>query len=693
MTPWQRRLRLAVAVAAVALAVVVAFAFQRRVEVAPEPLTRADPKAILEIIDAWSQRQNRDKEDVRIYYKQLRSYEDGSAKLSGARITTTRSGGRTFTITADLVDVGRNEEHYAAEGNVHVTTSDGFALETGRATYAESDAIVRAPGPVTFSRGATTGSGVGFTYNKNTDVLRILDQVVINTVPKEPGAKPMKISSSSLELDRREHVVRFASALKAERGSQMIEADSGTARLTEDEGRLHALELRGRSSITTAPGGAGSLQRMSGRDIDLQYGADGETLEKAKIAGQGVIRVAGERGQASRQIDADAIDVAMAPDGSTPTALDAEGHVVLTLPADKSAPARTITADKLVGTGEAAKGLTGATFTGAVSYRERGGDVDRTASSEVLQASLKAGLSSIEDATFARRVRFVDGKMTATAAQAHYNLPSGILNLASPEAGAARPAVWNDQIAIDGTKIDVTLQGPKVHAAGAVKSVIQPVKDKTTTRPSMLKDDQPVNVTADDLVYDGALDKAVYDGNAQLWQGETTIKGSRITIDEKTGDLTASGSPVATTAVLMQTTKDGKKERSVANAKSKELKYEESIRRVTYTGDAFVNGPQGELRSPRIELFLKPSGDELERAEAYEGVTLTEKGRKTTGDRLTYFSGEEKYVITGAPLKVLDECGLETTGRTLTYLKGADRIIVDGVQQMRTRTQGGAKCP
>ncbi len=34
-----------------------------------------------------------------------------------------------------------------------------------------------------------------------------------------------------------------------------------------------------------------------------------------------------------------------------------------------------------------------------------------------------------------------------------------------------------------------------------------------------------------------------------------------------------------------------------------------------------------------------------------------------------------------------------TEGRSLTYLKGADRIVVDGSEQMRTRTQGGAKCP
>ena len=46
-----------------------------------------------------------------------------------------------------------------------------------------------------------------------------------------------------------------------------------------------------------------------------------------------------------------------------------------------------------------------------------------------------------------------------------------------------------------------------------------------------------------------------------------------------------------------------------------------------------MNGPQGDMTAAKIELYLKPSGDELERAEAYENVTLREQNRKTTGTR------------------------------------------------------------
>ena len=95
------------------------------------------------------------------------------------------------------------------------------------------------------------------------------------------------------------------------------------------------------------------------------------------------------------------------------------------------------------------------------------------------------------------------------------------------------------------------------------------------------------------------------------------------------------------------------------------------------------------MTATRILLFLKPSGDELDRAEAYESVVLREQNRETKGTKLVYTTANETYVVTGAPVKILDQCGRETIGRTLTFNKGADSIVVDGNAQIRTQTKGG----
>jgi LPS export ABC transporter protein LptC/lipopolysaccharide transport protein LptA len=695
---WQRRLRLAIVVGAVALAIVVAFAFQRRSDGPGARVVKTDPKAIIEVVNFDKTRINRDKEEVRIQAQVMRLYGDGSSNGTNLKVTTVRSGGRTFVLTADRAEVGKDESSFVLEGNVQLENSDGLKAQTDRASYLEAEGVIRAAGPVTFSRGRMSGSGIGFTYDKKADRLRILKDLNIQTATGTNGEgaqAPMTITSGfPMELDRVAHIARFEGVFKATRGGEVIDAANGAAHLTAEEEGLRLLELRGGSQITGAPGGAGSLQKMTGRDIDLTYGADGETIDHARIVGSAVMDFAGEAGQAGRQISADTIDVPLGARGTQPTALTARGKVALNLPADKASAARTITADSLDGKGDETNGLTSAVFTGGVVLREHGTDIERSARSEAVQVAMKRGLSAIDEATFLRPVQFVDGGMTARAARGQYRLAAGILDLSGSEPGIVRPNVSDDQLSIDANTIEIVLAGPKVHAKGAVRSAVRPsASDSDNKTPSMFKKDQPVNVTADDLQYDGGLEQATYSGNAQLWQSQTTIKGQMITLDNKSGDLRASGEPVATTSVLTQTTKDGKKERSNANAKSRELQYRESDRRATYIGEAYVNGPQGDLRADRIELFLKPSGDELERAEAYDNVSLTEQKRKTTGDRLTYTSADERYIVTGRPMKIIDECDGVTEGRRLTYLKGADRIIVDGSEQMRTRTKGGAKCP
>ena len=70
-----------------------------------------------------------------------------------------------------------------------------------------------------------------------------------------------------------------------------------------------------------------------------------------------------------------------------------------------------------------------------------------------------------------------------------------------------------------------------------------------------------------------------------------------------------------------------------------------------------------------------------------------DKHRKTTGTRLTYATADQRYVVLGLPVTIVDECGRETKGRTLTYVKTADTIVVDGQKTFRTSGKGSGKCP
>ena len=711
MTIWQRRARLLIAVFGVVFAVFVAFQFRHRQSGPPAgTAARIAPGVLIESVGCKHERFTGSREDVSVDCEKQTMYADGTSTMFGVKIAADQRGGsRSFIVTAKEGRIGQKESTIALDGDVRVTGSDGMTAKTEHATYANADGTVRAAGPVEFSRQRMQGTGVGMTYDKARDMLVLLDQAVVHIAPDERGTGAADVSSGSVTFARRDKFVQFERNVRIQRASQVIESDTAVAYLTPDENHIDTLDLRVNARITASNAGVGGLQSMSGRGINLKYGENGEVLQRAVVTENAVIQLAGDKGQQGRQIAARSIDITLAPDGSTPTALTAHDSVELTMPPEPNVAARTIKANVLEAKGEPGRGLTRALFTGSVVYRERGEGVDRGATSGVLEVGLKPGLSTIEDARFSRNVRFEDGSMFALAAAARYDLDKGTLLLSGSEPGARVPHVVNEQITVDATAVDVTLAGPIVKASGNVKSQLQPPKKagqkpgengNDVKMPSMLKQDQAVIVVADSLAYDGAAAKGVYTGAARLAQGDTTIKSDTILVDDKAGDLAASGN-VITTTVLEGTKKaDGKDaergkkpDRVPSTATAKDFKYDDAARRLTYTGEAHLNGPEGDMKADKIELYLKPSGDELERAEAYDALTLREQNRTTTGLRLTYTTSDEKYVVTGTPVTIVDQCERETTGKTLTFIKATDSILIDGNQQIRTQTKGGGKCP
>ncbi len=695
---WQRSARLVLAVFGVVFAMFVARQLRHRdPPVAMAPVLRTDPRAIVESHGGSSSRIDGARQVANLAYKHQYLYDDGTSRLEGVTINSQeRNSDRTFTITAKNGLQGKGDTSFDLDGAVRMEGSDGMLVLTEHATYTASNGVIRAPGPVEYTRGRVRATGIGMTWDQNADVLTILDQAVVHVGADHPGDGSSDVTSGAAVFARKEKFLRFERTVKIRRDGQNIEAESAVIYLSPDEKRIETVELHERAQITSSKVAAGGLQAMSGGQMNLKYAADGESLEHALVAGDAKIQIAGEPGKQGREIVASTIDIAFAPDGSTPIALLGREAVQLTFPPEAGAAGRIIRAATLDSKGEAGKGLTRASFGGNVQYRERGGDIDRSVNSGTLDVGLKPGMSAIDDARFAHAVRFEEGKMAALSAAAHYDIDKGTLALSGTEPGAVVPHVVNEQIQVDAVTVDVTLAGPKLKATGNVRSMLKPPSTgakpgeqaNDVKMPTMLKQDQPVNVLGEKLDYDGASSKGIYTGAARLFQGETTIKGESIVIDNKAGNLGATGG-VTTTTVLDQVGKDKKKERVHSIAKANDFKYDDAARRMTYTKEAHMSGPEGDMTADRIELFLKPSGDELDRAEAYTNVVLREQNRETKGSKLIYTTENETYVVTGAPVKIIDPCQRETIGRTLTFNKGTDSIVVDGNSQLRTQTKGG----
>ena len=202
----------------------------------------------------------------------------------------------------------------------------------------------------------------------------------------------------------------------------------------------------------------------------------------------------------------------------------------------------------------------------------------------------------------------------------------------------------------------------------------------------------PVLVTADRLFYDDTTAVATYTGSAHLWQDDTEFHGEEIVLDEATGNISASGD-VRTRTILSQLNDDtGVQEDSVTTARAGQMEYDDTLRLATYTGEAQVSGPRGDVFGDTIRIYLHEDSKTLDRVEASGNVRLETPGRFVTGAALLYYDADGRYEMEGEPVRIVEdleeECR-ETIGRTLTFFITGDELSVDGRAETRTQTASG----
>lgn len=720
MVHWTQRARWIVAVVGLLFAALVFVGIRHRQRPATAiPIAPTDPRADVEVTGATSQQWSGANENFTVKAERQLLYRDGGVKLQGVTVyVDDREGNRKFVVTGREGEVEPGQTSVNLKGEVEVASSDGLKVETAEASYSTGEGVIRAPGPVTFSRGRLSGRGIGMTYDRSSDVLWLKDEAAMTVAPDEHGAGKLDVSAGTIGLARNDKYVRFGRDVRIMRDNSRIQADDAVGYLSDDESRLTSLDLRGNSRITTeraaaAPMPPGGVEDMTARDITLSLREGGEQIERAVLTGNASIRLAGEGQKPGRRIAGESLAVGLNPDGATVTSLSVRDEVRLEFPAEGQTPARSVRAAMLDSTANEKGDLTGARLTGGVDYRELIGTppghptagaasgtppAARVVRARMLDLTFTPGMGGITNAGFSGAVRFDEGELHATSATARYHVDRGVVELSGDE--NVMPTVADARILVDARAIVLTMQGPKVAATGAVRSVLGP--DKKTGAgsqeppdqvrlPAFLTEHQPINVTADALDYDGTLSRAVYHGHARLWQGEVAVQGDGVTLDTKAGNLTATGSVRSTWIVEQADEQTKQKKRVPTIASAQDLEYDDRTRRATYSTDAHVNGPQGDLLARKIELYLGEETDEFERVEAYEAVTWREAGRSATGDRLSYVAAAQRYEFTGRPVRIVEECR-ESTGRTLTFYKSTDRVLVDGQQVARTRTKSGSNC-
>lgn len=635
-------------------------------------------------------------------------YPDGRQRLVDSVEISLPRNDREFVVRADEADIVPKEDGLDTatfKGNVRLTSEGGLVVTGNQATYADASGVLTIPGPVQFAKGRMQGSGTNATYDRVREVLWIQEQARVTVAPDpKTGGVATDASANSIGLARSEHYLRLAGNGHLASEGRTLQADDIVIRLTDDDQRVRSMELRGNSRIT---GGAGGPQTMSARDIDLTYADDGRTLQAARLLENAVVQLDGASG---KRVTGRTIDIGMGPNGTTVTRMQANERVQVDLPAEGQTPAKQIRSASLAADGPPEKGLQRATFTGQVEYSEvrrgraNGASGDRSARSDVLIVDTKPGFGAIDRADFRGNVSFVSGtETTAEAPQGIYVIEKDRLELLPGEGLPGKPPnVRDGRMSVSARTMQLTVSTRELSAETEVRTTVRPEKDGAAKgkTPSMLKQGEEVNARSNRLKYNGSTAQAVYSGSVTLWQGaDTSIRADTISVDDKSGDLTASGKAVTTFIIEETDTKTGSRKGTPTLGTADTFRYVEAKRLAVYEGRAHLNGPQGDVTGDRIELFLKNGVNEVERAEAYGTVgkvVIKEGNRIATGTRLTYTSANEEYVIVGTPVEIIEEekgtC-TRMVGATAVFNRAAGSTRVDGEGPFPTETTTLKACP
>ena len=797
MRGWQSYIRLALALFIVGVGVAVAVNLRDRAEpVAAVIVERADPNATIQTRGSRVVQTDSLGDNLTVLSERQLTYPDGTLRMiEGVEVAVEDRGDREgFSLRGMEASVDGKQTEVTLTGSVQFSSAGGLRAISESAIYTEADGVVRMPERASFEREGMKASAEGSEYYRGDDLLQLAGSANVTLLSE--GIQTVIISNSA-SLAQTEGYMTFEGGVGITREGREMEAQRAHLVLSGGTSELESLTLEGEARIINSDIGSEHFRAMTAPEININYGTDGQWIERVSLRGGALIQGARESFGNFREMAADEIDVRyheagrrienvgllgaarilggntnpgqfremnsaeitlrynevrdqieqVAMNGDAQLALfglesgpgtevsaswmevgfDAEKGEVsqllartavsLVVPENGTKPVQRVMSDMFRASGETGAGLEDAVFEGSVEYRElvKGESLSegsRVARSNHLVAELSEGMSALETATFGGSVVFQDGNIQGRGEEVSYRIREDAIELSSPDTDSAFPLVIDSRGSVQAQAIRLMFAGPRILAVGGVESVLSGASEARW--PSLLSSEQAILVTADELSYDGQAEIAVYQGAAHLWQGESEFRGEKIILDESAGNLSLKGNASTRTILSQVDDETGLPEDSISLGSAAAMHYYDTAHRVTYTREARVAGPRGDLTGDVVHLFLKSDNKTLDRIVASGSAQLLRPGQLVSGDRLIYHDADGRYEMSGEPVRIIEEVKeeefedevqsepleeeilptrcRETTGRTLTFFITADDVSVDGQAEARTETASG-ECP
>ncbi|MGH9787288.1 MAG: hypothetical protein ACRD4U_01120, partial [Candidatus Acidiferrales bacterium] len=249
-----------------------------------------------------------------------------------------------------------------------------------------------------------------------------------------------------------------------------------------------------------------------------------------------------------------------------------------------------------------------------------------------------------------------------------------------------QPAVWDAQTRTTAREIQLDDRTGLLRADGEVRTTYNASADSPgLPAQAGFGSGEPAHLAAERLRAERASGRAVYQGKARLWQGESRLAADSIELTRTPRRLVAEGN--VSGHFLDAASSEGSTRRAV-QVTSQRFTYIEADRRGLFDGGVVAHNDFGTLHAPQLEVFLARGGSgRLERALARGGVLIEGDGAEATGEQAEYSTAAQTVSVWGGAPKISDPSRGTTAGDRLTLFLADGTIRVDSAEGTRTVTR------
>jgi lipopolysaccharide export system protein LptA len=664
-------------------------------------------------------------------------------------------------------------------------------VETRGVTFNRATGLAQTAERVTFAFPSGTGDGTGLEYKSDEGTVRLLHDVRIHlrqppamgnkkspaaTVGVAKSGQDVRVKGSTLDFAHDSRLMHLLGSAEAETASEKLTAGEFTLALDDD--------FRAQTLVAIAAGQNRPkvVSTKTGEEMNLES----DTLT-AHFAPEGWISkldatgaVTGFRKNATEEaaVSGNTGTLTFWPRFSQPKELNVNGNVVLKTKEEKTGDSRTLqtAAFQMEFSGgkehQSSKPIRAETL--AAGTMEWTDSVQQGAAVIPARTQLQADKLAMDFAEATgkphelqatgnvRTERWLTGRpvQTATAATGtalmsptggwsqmdlHGNVKlkdgdrGGQADHAAFDRAAQIATLTGHAIARDATtetrarRMVFSQTTGDITADGGVRSV-----DLSAKASAVQLAPAPANITADSLQGNSKTGRALYTGNARLWQGDSVLEANSIELLRETHVLNATGNVRAvfpqaagaptsgsssqsntsasfdSSARRVNTPQVVSKKMQLWHATSETLTYNDVEGRAHLTKNVIVQSADQKMRGPVLDLYFTrtpPAGaanansagtgstdstaatttstgaQQISRAVGTGGVIVEQGDRKATAERGEYTAASGKFVMTGGSPTLYDGSAGTTTGTQLTFFLADDTIIVDSENGSRTLTK------